>query len=36
MNDLPRLNGPEFGPADGGEISQLVILATASAPTVMT
>ena len=26
MNDLPRLNGPEFGPADGGEISQLVIL----------
>ncbi len=26
MNDLPKLNGPEFGPADGGEISQLVIL----------
>ena len=26
MNDLPRLCGPEFGPADGGEIFQLVIL----------
>ena len=26
MIDLPTLTGPEFGPADGGEIAQLVIL----------
>ena len=26
MSDLPSLNSPEFGPAVGGEISQLVIL----------
>ena len=26
MNDLPILTGPEFGPADGGNIAQLVIL----------
>ncbi len=26
MNDLPTLTGPEFGPADAGDIAQLVIL----------
>jgi len=26
MNDLPSLSGPEFGPASGGDIEQLVIL----------